>query len=168
MQDAVRQALQETQANFEALAASKNETGRGKQDTQATKGPKHERGDTTRRQEMRPQENPYQDYKLKANRYGDGWGDYAPGFANAEEQELETIIAGQDASRRNVGRRLGRGLSRCKWLTTARAHAWDGCLRNRSGARAFVAEVLVPQVDLDHRALNLRRRGPSKRRRPRA
>lgn len=42
---------------------------------------------------MRPQGNQYHDFRLKDNRYGDGWGDYTPGVASVEE-ESETVIGG--------------------------------------------------------------------------
>lgn len=96
MQDALRHTMQETQASFEALAVGKQETQKGKEDASEARGSRGERGDKARRlEEMEPQESPHKDYKLKANRYGDGLGDYTPDVARAEkeEEELETIIA---------------------------------------------------------------------------
>lgn len=43
---------------------------------------------------MKPQESQYQDLRLKENKCGEAWGDYTPGTAAAEDDEIEMVIAG--------------------------------------------------------------------------
>lgn len=108
MQDVVRLSLQEAQDMFEALVTGSKDTDKDKQVAPETKMAQEETGVPTPSQEgMHPQENQHTDSRLKANRYRDGWGCYTFGIASREDEESETVIAGDTPPGRVHSAHLG-------------------------------------------------------------
>lgn len=72
--DVVWLALQEAQASLEALTTRNKDTGVGKQNiSEAPQAQEVQGMQATKKEEMKPEENPHKDFRLNGSRYGEGW-----------------------------------------------------------------------------------------------